>query len=789
MGAVWDGDAGRAIGGRRGERCVATSDSGVGEAYNAAIGRIGAGLGARGSGVVRCWGLVMAEQRAGSDGTASEGWRALDYFTDRHAAIRTFLSYLNDEPAKASVLFFRGPGGNGKTLLMRFFQTRCCKRFGADDWAYLRGLEDEEFEEHVVGAEGAAVAPSGRLDFQQGTEDVLGLLQQMRHQLAVQGYRFPLFNYACVRYWRETGQLSDDKLKSAFPDDELDLAVEVAGALTDAVPGLSAVPSLVRVINRRLGDPLRKHRLQRRLDEAQLGEILRLDYQTELLDRLPVLFAADLNAAKKLDTERPRVALFFDTHERFWGQIRDVDPGSHHGRDAWLRRLLAALDRTGGIVTVVAGRESPSWEKAPAWKVENLDLHDVTEFTDADAVKFLVRRGVTDTDLYPSLLAIGRVGPNRIHPFFLGVAVDIAVRAADGGQPLSPDELAVSPGIDDGGKSVVERLLRYVDVDLRYAIRALSACRAFSWEICRYLSDQRGYGVTRGKFDILRQFSFVTPNSQATNRPFQMHELLRRLFREQHDAETRAADATLERYYRDRVDMDGATALAEAIYHANQQDWQRGVEEWAERFEQALRYSRYDECRALADVREELEIESRWWYGRVSSLAGEFAARLSQHDVAETAFRAAIAAHAAVADDDDTDLAAFNSLGVTLQVLGDLLARQAEHAQAADAYQQSIAAFDQALRLAPDFINALWGRGWTLDRLGSLVLEAGGADGRDDACRSFVAARESLRRAVRIAPKHADVRARLDGVMERLREAGCGGEDGEADAVLTGREG
>ncbi|MEA2582410.1 MAG: hypothetical protein QOF33_495, partial [Thermomicrobiales bacterium] len=555
------------------------------------------------------------------------------------------------------------------------------------------------------------------------------------------------------------------------------LVVEVVNALTSAVPGLSVVPTLVKVFNRRLGDPLRRHRLQRQIDEEQLSVIVRLDYQTELLDRLPALFAADLNTAKALDKERPRLVLFFDTHERFWGEIRAVDPGSHYGRDAWLRRLLAALDRQSGIVTVVAGRELPNWDQAPDWKVEDLDVRDVTEFTDADAETFLVRRGVTDRGLDPSLLEVGRVRPNRVHPFFLGIAADIAVRAAAVGDPLTPDELAGSPAVDDGGKAVVERLLRYVDGDLRYAIRALSACRAFSWEICRYLSDERGYGVTRAKFDILSRFSFVTPDPQSPHRPYRMHELLRRLFREQEDEETRTAHAALERHYRKRAESDGATVIAEAIYHANQQDWHRGVNEWVATFEQALQFSRYDECWALVDLRDDLAIGSLWWYGRISSLIGELAARLSRHELAEITFREAVAIHGAATTEDNTDLATINSLGNTLQRLGDLLTRQARHAEAAAAYEQRTAAFDRALALAPDYINALWGRGYSLAVAVAYKLSVAGLETNANLMPQLNEAIASLERAIALAPHDEGKRSLLSAVEEMRNGLESKGED------------
>src|SRR4051812_40380775 len=100
-------------------------------------------------------------------GTATETWQALDYFTDRHAAIRRFTAHLNDAAAPPTANFFHGAGGNGKTLLLRFLQERCCKCFDPDNWDYLQILDDAAFVENVVAAADAAEVPRGRLDFAQ----------------------------------------------------------------------------------------------------------------------------------------------------------------------------------------------------------------------------------------------------------------------------------------------------------------------------------------------------------------------------------------------------------------------------------------------------------------------------------------------------------------------------------------------------------------------------------------------------------------------------------------------
>jgi hypothetical protein len=50
----------------------------------------------------------------------------LKLFTNREELSRRFASLLNDEPPSSRVLFLHGPGGNGKSLLLRHLRERCC---------------------------------------------------------------------------------------------------------------------------------------------------------------------------------------------------------------------------------------------------------------------------------------------------------------------------------------------------------------------------------------------------------------------------------------------------------------------------------------------------------------------------------------------------------------------------------------------------------------------------------------------------------------------------------------
>ncbi|RLC18510.1 MAG: hypothetical protein DRI57_08280 [Deltaproteobacteria bacterium] len=79
----------------------------------------------------------------------TEGNHALQNFTDRDEFIRRFAEYLNDEQTREKILFFQGEGGKGKSLLLKFLQKTCCKRFFSEKWENLKNMQPKEFAEKM----------------------------------------------------------------------------------------------------------------------------------------------------------------------------------------------------------------------------------------------------------------------------------------------------------------------------------------------------------------------------------------------------------------------------------------------------------------------------------------------------------------------------------------------------------------------------------------------------------------------------------------------------------------
>jgi tetratricopeptide (TPR) repeat protein len=711
-------------------------------------------------------------QKTGQIDTITEGWRALKLFTDRYEAIRLFSEYLNDDPPRERILFFYGDGGNGKSLLLRFLRERCCKRLRPDNWEWVKTLPDEKFAEHIKNAEDLEPVPSAHLDFgmpprgdDRPQEAFSGLLM-LRRALAGYGLRFPLYDFACVWYLHKTGKLTTEQLRSLFPAEEMDFIIEIVNAISGTSWGALG-KAVLNVFGKHLRQRFTLYMQRRKLDEAQVEAIQRMDPESELMDQLPHLFAEDLNTAMSLDeapkslsgksgkpelvrefpqqawterserleaSDRPkRIALFFDTHEAFWGSQRNLSDDIFFQRDEWLRRLLGTLELSAGIVAVVAGRDRPRWAEASKFKIpeEYLDIQLVGHLSETDAAKYLERAGVADVAMRQCLVEYAQVAPNQVHPFYLGLCADVALAASEKGTTLTLEDFrsalqtAETSPFEKGGRGILlnkgtelmNRLLRYVDAEVGYAVRALSACRAFDREIYFKLGDALNFQATEPAFQVLTRFSFVWPAERRGEGWYRIHDLLRRLARERGDEITRRADEVLEKYYRERGEAGESAAVAEAIYHANRLDWERGVDEWVTVFEDALELSNYGLCCALLEVRSELSVETDFCRGVVSSLEGNYFASLARYDEAEGKYLEAIAEYDKVLRYSPDFLDAHNNKGLTLKELGQLQKELSRYEEAFESYKKAIAALDEAIQRGGNYIascnmgNALSGLG------------------------------------------------------------------------------
>ncbi len=626
------------------------------------------------------------------DESITQGWRALDLFTDRDSYSRLFLSYLNDDPPRSTILFLHGDGGNGKSLLMARFREHLCKRFEPANWGYLRSLPDSDCIEHAIHAENGTAVPFGRLDFYQDARDGFSALTKLRRDLGGANLRFHLFDFAIVTYLHKTHQLTDERIRSIFPGDEIDLVLGLAGLVQD-VPFGSLAMSVLNMMDAKLGGWFHRYRHRRKLDTSQVEAVMRMDAESELIQQLPGLFAADINASMQLDDAPERVALFFDTYEAIWGHERNLVGDQYFGRDEWVRRLLAGLELDAGVVVVICGRDVPRWPEAPRFAIgtERIDLHLVGDLSDRDAETYLLLAGIDDAALRNQLREDARVAPGQIHPFSLGLGADLVhVLNANTSTPSADEAILTAPHAEDRRRQLVDRFLRYVDANTRDTVLAVSVCRSFDRKIYRYLGDELDFETSRTGFRSLTEFSFIQQSATGDDRRFRVHDLLRRMLDGQDDELQQDAHEAMECRYRQAMEAGDRLAIIDAIFHSNRLNESRGIDEWLEAMVAATRENDISRGRALLVLITDLRVGDAFRTARMAFEEAEFHALIAEFDLARTDYNRAIAGFRQILASNPDDVAAATELGVSHCMLGILEANQGQRMDAEANYQTAL---------------------------------------------------------------------------------------------------
>lgn len=695
----------------------------------------------------------------------SQGNRALQLFIDRHHLIKHFAEYINNEPVTEKILYFYGDGGNGKSLLLKYLRTKCCNRFDQKIWQQIIHQKDLKLlasDIAIPNNNDFIRVPAVLHDFgsppidDDKPQDLFYGLLMLRRNIGIEAndskyklkykLRFPLFDFACVWYQYQKNRLSREKLKELFPEEEFELAIQIVDALK-VVPYAELFDALLDLFLKYAGgnrQQLLVKLQQRGLKKEAIEEIREMDVDTELIFELPRLLAEDLNSAMSQQNRKDipeRLVLFFDTHEAFWGSQRNIGNSSYFQQDKWLRYLLAELEFSHGIVVVVAGREVPRWKDADEFSIPEkyLDIQLVNHLSKADAREYLRRAGISNQDLQQNAIDYSSARENQVHPFLLGLCADVILQGKQG-----LNELDINADFSKKAKQLINRLLKYVDKEIEYAVHALSACRGFNYDIYELLGKELKFQLSKPSFDVLTEFSFVW-EAQRGEDWYRIHDLLRRLDYEEDNETTRQAHEVLEKYYREQGEV------AEAIYHANRLDWQRGVNEWVDEFDETLEFSRYDECRVLLEIRNELVIQSDFSLGYVSQAEGDYFATLAQHQQAEKEYLEAIASYNQALNRAPDHIDAHNNKGLALECLGELQAGLSQHQDSLNSYTEAIASYNLALNGAPDHIYAHNNKGIALQSLGDLQA---GLSQHQDAKNSYNRAIASYNQALNRAPDY-----------------------------------
>jgi hypothetical protein len=103
---------------------------------------------------------------------------------------------------------------------------------------------------------------------------------------------------------------------------------------------------------------------------------------------------------------------------------------------------------------------------------------------------------------------------------------------------------------------IKDAALQHVDQEIEVAVHALSACRAFDFELYLKLGQTLHFHATRAAFfDILTRFSFVWQVQRRGENWYRIHDLLRRLGDESGNETTHRAHQVLEQHYRERGEV------------------------------------------------------------------------------------------------------------------------------------------------------------------------------------------------------------------------------------------
>jgi tetratricopeptide (TPR) repeat protein len=670
--------------------------------------------------------------------------RKLQLFTDRHEFTQRFAFYLNEDQPREQILYFYGDGGNGKSLLLKHLEYHCCKKFTPEVWQQLRALPESraaEVADFVWHAKPKTYTPIPvvRHDFglipikeDKPQDRFYGLLMLRRNVAAATKkykFKFPNYDFACFWYLLNKGE-SEATLNQLFPNDLIDFLTPVVETFA-GFPVVSQVAAGLKLIDKFGGIKRTMKLIQTRLgvSDETADEIRRKDIDTELIDCLPKLFAGDLNAAMASRNKPDRLVMLFDTHEKMWDAKRNSQGATFWYQDEWFRRLLRALDYKLGIVVAVAGRDCPvtqlRWPNAAKFPIpeDYIDAQLVWHLSPADARDYLHKVEIDKVDLADAVIKYASVNPDeswddlQVHPFYLGLCADVVLAERRRGIELLASDFARIPKLENKTAELTDRLLLYVDREVRSAVHSLSACRAFDQDLYVKLGAGCHFQASIANFEVLTGFSFVWKSEKRGDNWYRIHDLLRRLDAERDNPKTRRAHEVLEGHYREVGDA------AEAIFHANRLDWLRGVKEWDKVFDEALRLSRYGECESLLGVRDELWIKSDFWLGNISRSEGYYYTDLARYAEAKQEYLEAVVAcdrELIITPDDD---AMVNSKGSALRCLGDLQEELSEFEAAKLSYCEAIAAFNSALKIAPDDNYALNNKGNALQSLGHLQVQ------------------------------------------------------------------
>lgn len=642
------------------------------------------------------------------DGVVRTQRQDLELFVDRHSYVREFVSALHQLPRQRQVLFFHGVGGVGKSLLLRYLREHACKLLTDDALRDLDVQPDAQYREQLEEVSGTPV-PLVMLDFSAPPDKAYGNPQMrfdgvlmLRRMLGDLGFSFPTFDFAVVTYGHSRGY-PKDKIAEYLPSGEAGLVGDLVKVfVTESKLGGVAVTAYEH-ISARLDADVRRWWKKRRVPEDALAEILLLDAETELVRELPRFLAQDINQELERRHERDETAtlcLFFDTHDAFWAEQSFGAPAAQYTeRDEWVRRLLRKLDLE-RVVVVFTGRDRPAWALAEHASIPERFVRTVAvgELSSEDADLYLKQRKIEAAHLRHKVLRAlaSEVG---IHPLSLGLVADVLERSGDAGEQLDNLFEDDDRRFSSVGPKLLERLLRYLSVDERYAVSALGACRSFDEKLFNELGVALRFHATHPTWMRLTNLSFVLKvRGEAGDERWKIHTLLRTILLRSSTESVQRTHEFLTELHASRSTQNGDLHQIEHLFHAYhiRGREQETVEEWLRALEAARDTAGAHAVLRLLALQDELQPASWEQQARlVLARAGSYSAQGRGRDAANLLRR--MAAEPGVPEGPDGALRRAElllQLGWVLRYLTDGSDAVSAFEQALDLFSLGPASFD-----------------------------------------------------------------------------------------------
>ncbi|WP_283137450.1 ADP-ribosylglycohydrolase family protein [Rhizohabitans arisaemae] len=498
--------------------------------------------------------------------------------------------------------------------MLRTLQNRCAYRLPREEWEEVRGYPDDYFVDALSRTPGAEKVPTALLDFGvqpsgvNRPQEPLSALFMLKRQLAESGVRTPRFDFAAVSYLHRSGTDVQTLIAELFPRSELLSAAGIADAFLQ-IPVVQLGTALFEWMNRRLDNLAEQRKLRRRVPPEVVNEVLSLAPEPELMEALPRLFCEDLRAALTGRRTPHRIVLFFDTYEAVAGEGNRSRFGNVGG-PRWIRSLLGNLPLADGAVAVVAGRAAPTWSRALVEPIPEryIKIDALGALPDRFARLYLEDAGVRDPALQQALLSYANAETGLVHPLLLGLSTDVVLTAAEHGRDLLAADFPAAPELRDKERALAARLLSQVDDEIEEAVAAVSAARSFDKHLFSHLGAELDFPATTAVFRRLSSFSFVTP--VAGEQRFALHQLLRRAISHVAPELVLQAHEVLADYYGAVGEPNEFTRRVEHIYHRTRLDPADGVRLWLAEMDRVLSVSRFDLCRSLLSVLDDLDMPS-----------------------------------------------------------------------------------------------------------------------------------------------------------------------------------